>query len=78
MKKTYFGGSSRSCKWKMEESKTDLPGRTYEKHQMRLNEISRQNEVKQKKGIVESDYLKMKKQLSKYKGRAGDFKREGR
>ena len=47
--------------------------RNYESHQIRLEKINRQNDVKQKKGIIESDYIKMKKQLSKYKNRAGEF-----
>ena len=52
--------------------------RNYESHQERLDRINRQNEVKQKKGIIESDYIKMKKQLSKYKNRAGEFKQQGK
>ena len=54
-----------------------LMPRAYESHQIRLEKINRQNEVKQKKGIVESDYIKMKKQLKTYKNRAGDFNKQG-
>ena len=43
-------------------------------HQLRLDQINHQNDVKHVKKIVDSGYLKMKKQLGKYKVRAGEFK----
>ena len=51
--------------------------RTYEKHQEVLCKINKRNEIRHKKGVVESDYLKMKRQLNKYKERAGEFKQQG-
>ena len=45
---------------------------------MRVSSINHENDVKHKKGIVDSDYIKMKKQLSKYKVRAGEFKTQER
>jgi len=39
-----------------------------------LRKISKQNDTKHKKGVLETDYIKMKRQLNKYKERAGEFK----
>jgi len=39
-----------------------------------LRKISKQNDIKHKKGVLETDYIKMKRQLNKYKERAGEFK----
>ena len=44
----------------------------------RLDKINRVNEPKMKKGVIKTDYMKLKKQLNKYKNRAGEFNKQGK
>jgi hypothetical protein len=72
MRSTFFAELNRSSKYK--PLVVWHSSRTYEKHQEVLRKISKQNDTKHKKGVLETDYIKMKRQLNKYKERAGEFK----